>query len=160
MKVLNDKNSVEIVKNILSMRGELEIEKGNEKKQFTVIHRENVSRKYMVEVRYRNFPKTESRSQVFNLKELEDKCAGTDMIPVLAFIFYDTEENKIFLALITAEKMKEMAEEDSASDIIKEVEHGIQFKYGCGKKALESYLNQFKNKIDFTEIQRGGRTFY
>ncbi|MBS6733795.1 MAG: hypothetical protein KH275_01115 [Clostridiales bacterium] len=160
MKVLNEENSKQIVKNVLSMREELTIKKGTGKADFTVLVNENPSQKYDIAVRYRNFPETETPSQVFDMTGFEAECEKNSRIPVLAFVFFDQATNRVYLSISTVKKMKEIAKEDSDTDIIKEVMHGIQIKYGRGHEALESYLNKFKDKIDFTIIERNSKTFY
>ena len=163
MKVLNKENSKNIVKNVLSMREELRVEetdKQEDKINLIVSNYTNSSCKYGICIRFRNFPDTESRSETYNLEKYKAYCEKINVIPVLAFVFYDEETNKIYLCILKVEEMETMAETDSNIDIIKEVERGIQFKYGRGYETLESYLNKYKESVDFTVIELNNRTFY
>lgn len=165
MKILERTSSKTLIKYVLESKKELKIEESKIAKIDFIAKNKNMSScNYGITVRYRNIPCTETRSQVFenkDLQEIKDACASEKLIPVIAFALFDEETNKTYAFLFTISQMEELAKDDTTEKFFKQVMHGLEIKIGTRQTVTnEILLKKLKAHVDYTEIENNGRNFF
>lgn len=156
MKVLEEVSSKALIQYILtSKKGYKTTSSGNKKIDF-VTTSDDGTKQYGIAVRYRNIPRSETRSQVFedkDVREIKDAC-GTDLIPTIAFAVYDEESEKTYAIIGTIEQMEKLAdEEENTREFFYNVIHGMQIKFGVGHDTQYDLLKKLEAHFDYTEIR-------
>lgn len=115
-------------------------------------------KKYAISVKGRNFPKTESKSLLFdlhNVEMLEDFASSFDMIPTIAFVFVDEMEQdvKIRIFILKLDTLKKLAK-DKDIDFVSVSESERSGKGYIFKYTVNKYLEKIKERldIDYTEL--------
>lgn len=162
MKTVDDVNSRELVNLILKDREKLTVIKSQiQKIDFIATMDEDKSKKYGIVVKYRNIPETETRSQVFeDLDEIEKICENNDLIPTIAFVVYDKESHTVRTYIFTVEHIRKLAGDDILKDEVREVEKGVQIKFGINKRTITEKIVALGNHLDCSELTTNEKNFF
>ena len=124
----------------------------------------NSKNRYMVSVKGRNFPETESKGFVFtrdNCEKLEKISDDFKMIPAIAFVFVDEYEadsngKRVMKIRILFIALKDLKNNAGNSKFLSEVEKGYSIRYEkkCWGKEKKSTLDLIRecDFIDYTEF--------
>ncbi len=150
MKVIDSIKSRLLVEYVLRSKENIIVEKPEDSRIDFVITRE--TEKYGVFVRYRNFPLSETKSKTLDKEEQERilHICGEDMIPVIAYVFYEMESDKTYVFMMTMDKMEELSMQDNS--FVNQVMKGIDVKLGVGKHFSDELYVGLKNEVASTEI--------
>ena len=150
MKVLDKEKSNLLVEFVLRSKEGLSVEKPEEKRIDFIVRTETET--YAVFTRYRNFPLQETKSRTLQTEEeerIEDIC-NDKYIPLIAYVFYEEKTEKIYIFLMTLDRMHELA--DSDYEFLNNVLHGVDIKFGIGKEFNDTLFDGLKRQVCTTEI--------
>lgn len=163
MRILEDVNSKALIQYILTSKKGYKTTSSGDKKIDFVTASDDGTKQYGVAVRYRNIPCSETRSQVFedkDVREIKDAC-GTDLIPTIAFAVHDEETKKTYAIIGTIEQMEKLADkEENTREFFYNVIHGMQIKFGVGRETKNDLLDKLKMNFDYTEIETNQKDFF
>ena len=144
-------NSKLLIEFILTCKKGIDIERAKDK-SIDFIVKAN-SKTYAIFTRYRNFPLQETKSRTLEKKveeRIENICKG-NIIPVIAYVFFDEDTTKIYVIIMTLNKMRELVEMDN--EFLNQVLHGMDIKLGIGKSFNRELFQQLKKTVFATEIE-------
>lgn len=156
MKILNNMNSRTLVKYVLENKKGIEVKeiKGN-KIDFIITKEDDLSKRFGINVTYRNIPCEETRSEVWTYQEIQkikDTCSVENMIPTVAFALCDEESETTYIFMLTVQMLEDLSKNDSTNDIFKRTKNGFQIKYGIGHSTKKELLDRLKYYVGYTEI--------
>ncbi len=149
-KILDEKKSNWLVEFFLRCKGALNVEEAGEKGIDFIVKTKNET--FAVFTRYRNFPETETKSKTLDREEEEriKKICATKYTPVIAYVFFDKYTERIYLILMTLDKMHQLVSADNK--FLNQVLHGMDIKLGVGKSFSEQLYQELKKQVDTVEI--------
>lgn len=150
-KILDKEKSNLLVEFLLNSKEDFVIEKSADKSiDFIVKSSEQV---YAVFTRYRNFPDTETKSRTLTNEEekrIENVCKAK-YIPVIAYAFFIKETDKIYVFLMTLDKMRKLTTKDDNA-FLNPVLHGMDIKLGVGNSFERELYNSLNMHVDILEV--------
>ncbi len=149
--LLNKSTSNLLVKFILDCKQGIIVEDAEDEKIDFVVKAD--SETYAIFTRYRNFPLQETKSRTLRTDEEEriENICKDNMIPVIAYTFFDEGMNKIYVMIMTLNKMQELVNADNV--YLNQVLHGMDIKLGVGKMFREELFHELKREVCTAELE-------
>lgn len=150
---LNKLKSNLLIKFILDCKQGIIIEEAKDEKIDFIV--KTNSKTYAIFTRYRNFPLQETKSRTLTTDEEEriGNICKDNVIPVIAYAFFDEGAQKIYVIIMTLNKMQELVNADN--EYLNQVLHGIDIKLGVGKNFKEELFQELKKEICTAELEIG-----